>query len=340
MLDWLRLPAERRIEIINQVNSKTGFSREAIEKDWWVTLTLFAVTKTPWIGNMVFKGGTSLSKGWALISRFSEDIDLAMDRIVLDPENNVSNPSQLRKLRRRSAAFMGDPFPVALDEQLRAMAVTTEEYRLTVKLGPGDEDPRQIWLHYDSLFETDAIKEKPDYIAPKVIVEIGARSLREPCSPRPITSLISQHFPGRSFAALSFDIETVEPQRTLMEKIFLLHEEKRKELEKRRILRLSRHYSDLKETAETGHMQTALTSPELFRTIRDHRHQFSPIPGCDYVNLCCRDLDFLPYIEDLPKWKEDYKEMQINMIGSNPPSFEEMMAGLDVLQARIRALDF
>ena len=78
--NWLTLSKERRIEILNQATELTGLPAVAIEKDWWVTLALNASFSLKYSNDIVFKGGTSLRKGWNLIERFSEDIDLAIDR--------------------------------------------------------------------------------------------------------------------------------------------------------------------------------------------------------------------------------------------------------------------
>lgn len=339
MQPWLELPPQRRIEIINQVNAQTGFAVESIEKDWWVTLVLRAVTATPWIANLVFKGGTSLSKGWNLISRFSEDIDLAVDRSVLGFEQDEPNSSQVKKLRRLSAEFAAGPFANDISYRLTDLGVPAEQLRLTLKTGPNDEDPRQIWLEYDSLFVSPETRKYPDYIAPKVIVEIGARSLREPCRNRPITSLVSTAFPKAAFAVPAFEIATVEPQRTVLEKIFLLHEEKTKPANKRRILRMSRHYYDLHQTADTTHMEKAISTPELFTTVRDHRYRFNRVPSCQYADLQCRHLDFLPHPDEMPQWEKDYQDMQTYMIGANAPAFAPMMEKLRQLQKRIAELN-
>ena len=78
--EWLKLSKERKIDILNLVSNRTGLPPIAVEKDWWVTLTLFCSFNQKYSEHIVFKGGTSLSKGWNLIERFSEDIDLAIDR--------------------------------------------------------------------------------------------------------------------------------------------------------------------------------------------------------------------------------------------------------------------
>ena len=110
MIEWLTLNDERKRLILNQANEATGLPVHAIEKDWWVTLALQTIFLTPWNSNLVFKGGTSLSKAWGLIQRFSEDIDMAIDRRVLGfPEEFVNN-AQVAKLREKASAFIATEF--------------------------------------------------------------------------------------------------------------------------------------------------------------------------------------------------------------------------------------
>src|SRR5450432_2225582 len=110
MIEWLKLPNERKNRLLNQAAIETHFLAHAIEKDWWVTLALQAIFSTKWKDNLVFKGGTSLSKAWGLVERFSEDVDLALDRKVLGfPESFVSN-AQIRKLRKKACEFIGSEF--------------------------------------------------------------------------------------------------------------------------------------------------------------------------------------------------------------------------------------
>lgn len=83
MTGWLKLTDEQRRTSIAQAAVASGIAAKAIEKDWWVTLTLKALFESPYAKFFIFKGGTSLSKGWKLIERFSEDIDIALDPMAL-----------------------------------------------------------------------------------------------------------------------------------------------------------------------------------------------------------------------------------------------------------------
>ena len=80
MKHWQQLTIEERLDVLEITAAKTGLPQLAVEKDWWVTMVLKALTTTRHFDLMSFKGGTSLSKGWNLIKRFSEDIDIALRR--------------------------------------------------------------------------------------------------------------------------------------------------------------------------------------------------------------------------------------------------------------------
>lgn len=98
MIAWLQHTPERQQELLGLASSRSGLPAGAIEKDWWVTLALNAIFQTPWAAGLVFKGGTSLSKSWGLIDRFSEDIDLVLDRAILGYPEDLSK-TKIKALR-------------------------------------------------------------------------------------------------------------------------------------------------------------------------------------------------------------------------------------------------
>ena len=123
--NWLTIPKQRRIDILNQVSNSTGLPAIAIEKDWWVTLSLKASFELDYSPHIVFKGGTSLSKSWNLIERFSEDIDLAIDRKFFGFEGDISK-TQIKNLRKNSCEFISTTFLKDLTHKLTAWKVIDE----------------------------------------------------------------------------------------------------------------------------------------------------------------------------------------------------------------------
>ena len=122
MSDWFKLPEKRRIEIFNQVGVQNGLPATAIEKDWWVSLALRVVFSLPFSNHIVFKGGTSLSKGWNLIDRFSEDIDLAIDRGYLGFSGKISK-SGVKQLRKASCKFVSHEFLKSIESRLKELDI-------------------------------------------------------------------------------------------------------------------------------------------------------------------------------------------------------------------------
>ena len=114
--NWLELPNTTKLNAYQETGAKVGLSAVAIEKDWWVVHTLALIFSMDCANSLIFKGGTSLSKGWNLIQRFSEDIDLALDKRYLGFEGDLSL-SQIRKLRRKSYEFITTRFVAELQEK-------------------------------------------------------------------------------------------------------------------------------------------------------------------------------------------------------------------------------
>ena len=115
---WLNLPVEERLAVLTNTSKQTRLSPPAIEKDWWVTMSLRALFSCECANHIVFKGGTSLSKGWGLIDRFSEDIDIAIDRAFFGFEGELKR-KQITNLRRCSCSYIKDKLKDELDEKFQ-----------------------------------------------------------------------------------------------------------------------------------------------------------------------------------------------------------------------------
>lgn len=146
MIQWLKLTDEERRITLAQAATASAINAKSIEKDWWVTLTLKALFQTPYSEFLIFKGGTSLSKCWKLIERFSEDIDLALDPKAFG-ESYVPEPtkSYLKKLKKIGCAFTSEALRDALEQQLVAMGIDQKAFELTaeeINSLMRDKDPR------------------------------------------------------------------------------------------------------------------------------------------------------------------------------------------------------
>ena len=173
MIGWLKLTDEQRKITLEQAAIDAGIKAEAIEKDWWVTLTLKALFAGKYKDSIVFKGGTSLSKCWDLIERFSEDIDIALDPVVFGGKHE-DKPSggAIDRLRKAGFNFTSTEFKADLENGLRELGIP--EGMITVTSEPLSEnksypDPQTLYVKYPSLFD-----EAP-YIKNEVKVEISVR---------------------------------------------------------------------------------------------------------------------------------------------------------------------
>jgi hypothetical protein len=233
--EWLKLTELNKQNIFREVAIGINLPTAAIEKDWWVVRTLELVFASSIAPHTVFKGGTSLSKAWNLIDRFSEDIDLALDKRFLgfDKADAEMNGSQVRKLREASGKFIKEKYFPELQELFHVAGL-----QVNIQLGEiktYDQDPLIIEIYYPSVTEQVA------YLQPRVLIEVGSRSLIEPFDARSFTSMVGEKYKGSPFADNNIIIPSVNPQRTFLEKIFLLHEEFQLPTEKIKVERKSRH---------------------------------------------------------------------------------------------------
>jgi len=326
--EWFRLPDETKIRLFAETSRQIGLpSSSAAEKDWWVVHTLATIFSMEWANVLTFKGGTSLSKGWNLIQRFSEDIDLALDREFLGFTGELTK-GDIRKLRRKSYQFITEVFTEELKSKFEELGFkdVTANYR---EVENHDQDPLIIEIYYNKLTETDT------YLKPGVLIEVGSRSLKEPFTQRTFGTFVSEIYKDNPFTDKPLTIPVANPERTFLEKIFLLHEEFQKPLDKIRVERLSRHLYDIEKLSQTEYADIALQDTELYDTIVRHRSKVTAISGIDYSKHNPANIKFIPPDTIINKWEADYDEMKGSMIYGQPLNFDELINRLTELQKRI-----
>ncbi|MDR0833885.1 MAG: nucleotidyl transferase AbiEii/AbiGii toxin family protein [Candidatus Symbiothrix sp.] len=325
--EWLKLPDTDKLKLFLEVEREMALPATAIEKDWWVVHTLSLIFSMPYANALIFKGGTSLSKAWNVIERFSEDIDLALDREFLGFAGELSN-TKIRNLRRASYEFLTTKFTPELSEKFKETGFTDVivKYR---EVNNHDQDPLIVEIYYPKLTEQDT------YLRPGVVVEVGSRSLKEPNSPRNFSTMVSEVFSDKPYSDKPITIPTVNPERTFLEKVFLLHEEFQRPAEKMRVERLSRHLYDLERLSRTEYAQKALNDKYLYNTIVSHRDKFSHLGGVDYEKHSPANIRIVPPADLLPLWEKDYYEMVENMIYGEKLPFSTLIQRIEELQKTI-----
>lgn len=331
MIDWLKIEDQRKKLGYEQVSAQENLPAAAIEKDFWVFLVLQSVFELDWADSVVFKGGTSLSKGWDLIQRFSEDVDLAIDRKAFGFDGELGSHRRT-KLRKAIREFVLDKFTPALKANLKE-----KDPEVEVKLWKStqsDEDPSIIEVIYRS------VTEPSSYMSARVLIELNARSLFEPYEVKEIIPLASSVFSQLELDLTPVNIPCVLPKRTFLEKIFLLHEEFQKNPEEMRVERLSRHLYDVEAIMDTEHGKEALNDVKLYQDIVNHRKLLTKISGIDYKKHLPGTINLVPPDSSIKQWKEDYKAMRESMIYGDSLPFDQLIERMRDLMERINQLKF
>ncbi|MCT4643633.1 MAG: nucleotidyl transferase AbiEii/AbiGii toxin family protein [Carboxylicivirga sp.] len=321
---------EERNAVFEAIGNNIGIPASAVEKDWWVVLTLALIQELKAAPHIVFKGGTSLSKAWNIIERFSEDIDLALDKTFLGIEE-CTTVKQVKKLRSATRKYIYNSFIPELQDRFKEVGFADVKVELYEEEGENLE-PVQILVKYNTCTSASS------YTKPEVKIEIGSRSLREPFTNREFSSLVGEHYKDKPFADAPITVPCVNPERTFLEKLFLLHEEFQKPENEIRVDRLSRHLYDIEMLMRTEYAEIALANIELYNEIIEHRSIYTKISSIDYNEHQPKTLNPLPPDAVIDNWRKDYQQMQEEMIYGDSLSFDKLLEQIKELKERINNL--
>jgi hypothetical protein len=312
---FLQLTDSEKVDLINQLHEENNLLHVIIEKDVWVIAVLRALFSLPYAEQLSFKGGTSLSKCYNLIERFSEDVDIAINREFFGFMGESFTIKQVSKnLRKATCTFIRNNLQFDLARQMEATGIPAHLFSVTMNITPiTTVDPEKITIEYKSVFT-----ENP-YIRNTVVLEISGRSMKEPLQKIEIQSFIDEHFPQATFAEKSFAINAVVPERTFLEKICLLHEEFYKPSELVRTERMSRHLYDLARMTDTPIAENALKNKNLYQSIIAHRRMFIAMKDFDYDTLSPATINIIPPQKIIESWEEDYNKMKTMIYGEELP---------------------
>jgi predicted nucleotidyltransferase component of viral defense system len=332
MIHWLKnLSDASRLTSINEASRISGISAKAIEKDWWVTLSLRLLFHIPYAKHFAFKGGTSLSKGWQLIDRFSEDIDISLSSEAVGI-TYAEKPSKtfVEQLRRAGCSFTSNEILKALKAEFQNNHVPENLYSIEaepVRVDMPDTDPQTLHVNFVSLFDPNP------YLPDRVKIEFSVRALKEPSIKLNMKSLLVTHFPNENYKEEKCEVLTIQPQCTLIEKILLLHEEfNREERLKIRTERMSRHYYDLFQMSRQDFSSATLRDNNFIKEIIKHRTYYSKLKRFDYSTLKRGSINIIPNADILHALEQDYKIMRTEMIYGYPPTFKEIIQAMKKLQ--------
>lgn len=330
-LGFLALPAEERRLYFEQAALKRNASPVILEKDFWVSWLLGILFESPFAGSLVFKGGTSLSKVFGVIDRFSEDIDLSVSPAFLNLPEAGTSRNQANKWMARAEAACG----AAVRDQI-APAMEAAVADVLGKSG-------RPWFE----FLTDAHTNSPvllfhypssqpdgfDYLRRSVKLEFGSLTDQQPAGRHPIRPWIADVLPD-AFPDWRCEVVALEVERTFWEKATILHTEYHRPAEKATPDRFSRHYAD---TAAMGRHPAASKAVNL-HALRDRvvewKSQFFGSSWANYGQARPGTFRLVPPEARQAALKRDYQAMR-DMYLTEPASFDEILATLADLEARI-----
>ncbi len=327
-----QMPAPERAEIFAETADRKGLPEAIVEKDFWVCWVLkqlFSVDELS--GRLLFKGGTSLSKIFHAINRFSEDIDLAVDYAALgftgqrDPRRE-----DISKSRRASilADMMTDCRRYIGGEFLNALLMRCQEVLgppVAWSLSVSAQDPNVVRFRYP----TAATKSLP-YVVPQVVLELGTHAEFVPHDRFTIRSFVGEEFPDLITNA-DIGVIALLAKRTFWEKATILHAEYHRPAEKPLPDRYSRHYYDVAMLAQGPIRGEALADMPLLAQVVRHKETFYPSGWARYDLAHPGGIRILPKKERLSALERDYRNMGA-MIFGKPPAFDtitETLAGLE-----------
>ena len=328
------MSADERAELFRETGEQMGLSGALVEKDFWVCWTLGHLFEIPHVRDMLmFKGGTSLSKVFGLIDRFSEDIDLAIDYAPLgfiddrDPVMDMSRTQRTKLLAEMMTAcqeYIAGPFLDALGERCAEAIRNTDAWTLAVS----DDDLNTVEFAYPS-----AGLRRVEYVKPRMLLELGTHAELIPSGEYTITPFAAEQFPS-VFTRSACAVKAIKAERTFWEKATILHAEYHRPLDKPMPGNHARHYYDMFMLARSAVCDTAVKDVGLLRQVVEHKTKFYYSAWARYDLATPSTLALVPLEERRSELLRDYDAMSV-MIFGEPPPLEDVLDELARLEAKI-----
>jgi hypothetical protein len=332
-----QMAPNERADVFAETAERKLLAEAVIEKDFWVCWVLKQLFSIESLSNrLLFKGGTSLSKVFHAINRFSEDIDLAVDYVALgftgdrDPRQEGISKSKrvgiLDAMMTECRHYIGGEFLTAFRGRCEEILGKTDAWSLKVS----DQDPNSVQFHYPT-----ASTKQLDYVSPQVVLELGTHAEFVPHGDFPIRSFVAEEFPN---VITEGDVTVVAllAKRTFWEKATILHAEFHRPKDKAMPDRYSRHYYDLAMLARGKWRKEALDDLSLLADVVKHKETFYPSAWARYDLARPGTLRLAPPQDRLAALERDYKNMGV-MIFGEPPAFGGIMETLDRLEHELNS---
>lgn len=334
---WFELSSADQSEALEVAAGRSGRPAHLLEKDIWVVWALSAIYDSPLVNSLTFKGGTSLSKVYHVIDRFSEDIDLTYDirelvsDLLRDGNPIPASASQEKKItsavRSRLPQWIEQTVQPVIEQALVASGLQAE-------LSLSGKDSDKLIITYP------ATKKGTGYAAATIQLEFGARATGEPHQRHHVACDIAPLIDGVIFPTAQPLVMAAE--RTFWEKataahVYCLQGRLRGD-------RYSRHWYDLAALAKTMHFASAASDHELARQVAEHKSMFfteKDVDGgkVDYLQATSGYLRLIPQGASLDALEKDYAAMlEDGLLAFEQPTFEAVMASCAAIQDEINRL--
>jgi len=335
---FLSLANQDRKDVFEAAAERLDTLASYVEKDFWVCYVLDTLFNRRPNGHpqLLFKGGTALSKAFDLIRRFSEDIDLVVFRDDLgftaerDPTSsevpsNKKRKALFKELQAACSAYIQDDLAPFLTESL--------DDHCQIRPDEEDCDGQTLLIEYPTLYPSTDVS----YVQPRVKLEAGARSALDPCRATSLKPYISDELSEDWWFKVA-GIRVIEPERTYLEKLLILHGAYCGYRDKGRLPsdrdRVSRHYYDVAMITGTEIGKAALADEKLLTSVREHNLIAFRQPWKKFEEAVPGSLRVVPQEALLDVIKDDYKAMQGMMLG-DAPAFEWIMEQLQIAEDMI-----
>lgn len=319
-------------------------SIENVEKDFWVSWLLDLLFNGCIEGEprLLFKGGTSLSKAYGLISRFSEDVDITVFREDLGQQISVEMLKGLSGKQRRKhldaikescQAYINGHLKQRVTQQINAMLADAKigSEGFSLELDPDDPDKQTLLFHYPSISI-----ETASYVKPIVKIEAGAKSALDPHRAVAIKPYINDVLPDLNLTVKN--VVTIDAERTFWDKVIILHGLRRsfdnKGVLRKQGHRVSRHYYDIHKLMQSPVMPNAISDKNLAMDCAQHALIFFGRPDSDLEQAVPGSLTITPTTDMISILERDYQEMS-GMIFGEVPEFSDVLEAVSNLESKL-----
>lgn len=338
MYDFIKLKREERSQAFRIASQKLGYPAYVIEKDFWVTYILDTLfNRTNHKHRILFKGGTSLSKCYKLIDRFSEDIDLSLHmadlgfegdkapHIVAQKESKSAAKRAVENLKVAGEEFLEHTILILLKEKIEEDLGLSETWSLLLD----DNNVENLLFYYPKSLEDGEYGNK--YVKPVVLIETGTKSEHLPTEEVEVNTLLEDAIAEIDSKAM---VKVLSPKRTFWEKVTLLHAENSINRAERVKERLSRHLYDIVMLSRSPIGAEAINDITLLDTVAKHKSFYYRSNAAKYDEAKVGTLRIVPKNEMLEAFRVDYGKMR-SMFASEVIEFDVIIEELQILEDKI-----